>query len=311
MRSRQAFRVGWALCMAAMVCAAAARAAADEPAGQEQEARRRRDPLPAGPLLLEQALRGLLEAAPGRETLEDVMRRVADRNQADAEAAQRRQFLQQQAQHFENLLRPLLGAELSYARRCCGSLSQPQRAEVLEATLKGGRSLAERLARLQLDGFEDGVAPPDIRREIHEKVAAVLEPRAAPEEFAAYAREARLRQERRTDAARTRIVAKLDEHLGLTSSQRRAVLDDLTAHWQADWIRELEDHDGVMINNYPPAPDFAASSIEPHLDPIQREQWTFWREVAGSNSVPRSGIDWSELNGLQQGQQRIDPWWRK
>jgi len=88
------------------------------------------------------------------------------------------------------------------------------------------------------------------------------------------------------------------------------VLEDLRRHWEPDWIRELEDHDGVMINDLPPAPDFAAARIVPHLDPVQRTLWTEWSKAAGWNAVPRGGIDWSELNALQQHPQKIDPWWR-
>lgn len=271
---------------------------------------RRREPLPAGPLLFEQALQGLLDATrPGRETLDDVMRRAAARNQADAEAVQRRQFLEQQTQHLESLIRPLLNAELSYARRCCGSLSREHRAEVLKATRAAGRTLAERLARVQIDGVEDGARPLDIRLTIHEKVAGALEPRATKEEFAAYTREARLRLGRRATAARLRIVVKLDEQLGLTSAQRQAVLDALEADWQPAWLRELQDQGGVVINNFPPAPDYAASSIEPHLDRLQREQWTVWRKAAGSESFSMGGFDWSDLNGVQNDQQRFDAWW--
>jgi hypothetical protein len=271
---------------------------------------RRREPLPAGPLLFEQALQGLLDATrPGRETLDDVMRRAAARNQADAEAVQRRQFLEQQTQHLENLIRPLLNAELSYARRCCGSLSREHRAEVLKATRQAGRALAERLARVQIDGVENGAQPLDIRLTIHEKVAGALEPRAAKEEFAAFQQEARGRLERRATAARLQIVVKLDQQLGLTSAQRQAVLDDLEADWQPAWLRELQDQGGIVVNNFPPAPDYAASSIEPHLDRLQREQWAVWRKAAGAESFSMGGFDWSELNGLENGQQRFDAWW--
>ena len=216
MESTTGFRAWPAWCVAAAsFLATAARGDDAAPAQAEQdrarggpdaanaradEERRRREPLPAGPLLLEQALRGLLEAAPGRETLDDVMRRAAARNRAAAdaaEAAQRRQFIRQQAQHFEKMIQPLLNAELEYVRRFCGSLSREARTEVLMAGQEGVRSLAERLARLQFEGAEAGSGPLDLRLVIHEKVAGVLEPRAADEEFAAYARESRLRQERR------------------------------------------------------------------------------------------------------------------
>lgn len=269
-------------------------------------------PLPPAPVLLEQVLRGLFEAAPGRDALEDVMARAAARNRAAAQAAevaQRRQFVRQQAQQFEQFLQPLLRVELALVRHACGSLPAADREEVLAAARQAVRDLAERVARRQFEGLGDA-GPVDVRAVLHEQVAAALEPRADREEFAAYARESQQRQERRAEAARLRIVAKIDQQLGLTATQRHDVLEDLRRHWEPDWIRELEDHDGVMINDLPPAPDFAAARIVPHLDPVQRTLWTEWSKAAGWNAVPRGGIDWSELNALQQHPQKIDPWWR-
>jgi len=287
--------------------------AADEPPPETPRAERDKiEPLPPTPLLLEQALRGLFEAAPGLETLEDFMQRASNRNRAAAEAAaevQRRQLIRQQARHFEQFLQPLLGVELALVRDTCGSLPAAARREVLAASRRAVGQLAEEVARRQMDG-QGGTDTIDVRQELHRRVAAALEPLAAPEEFAAYQRESLLRQERRAEAARLRIVAKLDQQLGLTAAQRGDVLEDLRIHWQADWIRELENHDGVLINDQPPAPDFAAARIVPHLDPVQRMQWDAWARAAAWDAVPRGGIDWGALNALQQHSQKIDAWWR-
>lgn len=268
-------------------------------------------PLPPAPLLLEKVMRGFLDGGPARETLDDVMRRAAVRNRAAAEAAERKQMVRQQVIQFEQMLQPLLAVELAFVRRSCGSLSPEVRRELLTTARQALHDVAERMARAQFEGVEDGAAGPlDVRRAIHETVSAALEPRAGRDEFTAYRREARLRHERREEAARIRIVAKIDEQLGLSAAQRAAMLEDLRARWQPDWIRELEDHDGMMINDQPPAPDFAAACIEPHLDPAQRQQWRQWSGVASSSQIPRSSVDWSELNAIQQGQQKLDAWWR-
>ena len=154
------------------------------------------EPLPPAPLLLEKVMRGFLEAAPGRDTLDDVMRRAAARNRAAAEEVQRRQFIRQQAQQFEQLFQPLLRVELSFVHRACGSLPPEDRKEVLAASRQAVRELAERVARQQLEG-QAAAGPVDIRSALHEKVAAALEPRADRAEFAAYERESRLRRDRR------------------------------------------------------------------------------------------------------------------
>lgn len=277
-----------------------------------REGPRKLEPLAPAPVLLEQVMRDVLEAAPARETLDDVMRRAAARDGAAAAALQRRQFLRQQTMQFEQMLEPLLAVELVFARRACGSLPPVSRREVLAASRRALSDVAERLARLQLDGVGREDERFDTRRVLHEQVAAALAPRAAAAELASYEREWQLRQSRRAEAARVRIVAKLDEQLGLTEAQRRAVLEDLESRWQTDWIRELEDHDGMMINEYPPAPDFAEASIVPHLQADQVEQWRKWRAAAGWHAMPRNAVDWTDLNVLQpQVVQPSDAWWRQ
>ncbi|MFM9059168.1 MAG: hypothetical protein ACKOSQ_08600 [Planctomycetaceae bacterium] len=284
------------------------------PAGDaEPEAGPRKlEPLPPVPQLLEKVMQGLLEGMPvKKETLDDVMRRAAGRNRAAAaaaEAAQRKQFIRQQTQQFEQMLQPLLHVELALARRSCGGLTPEARREVFAAARDAVHDVAEQVARRQFEGGGEADHV-DVRRAIHERIAAAIGPRAAADEFAAYERESRERQERRAEAARIRIVAKIDAQLGLTAAQRSAMLEALRAAWQASWVRELEDHDGVMVNDLPPAPDFADAAIAPHLDQAQRRQWRTWADAAGWNAIPRGGIDWAELNALQQAQSKPDAWW--
>lgn len=312
MRLSPRFGAGLACCGGVLVVWAGVcgPAAADGPPAPDTHAEPEKlEPLPPAPLLLETMLRGLFEAVPERALLDDIKRRLADRNREAVAAAQHRQFVRQQAQQFEQLLQPLLRVELALVRHTCASLPAEARQEVLAAARQAVRELAERVARRQVEG-QGPAAPLDVRLLLHEKVAAALEPLASREEFAAYQTESRKRLERRAETARLRIVAKLDQQLGLTTAQRDDVLADLRTHWEADWIRELENHDGVMINDRPPAPDFAAAWIVPHLDEVQRTQWQAWSQAAGSEAVPRGSIDWSDLNTLQQSPQRIDAWWR-
>lgn len=297
---------------AVLLAAVAAAAEADRPAAPTGDAQRRKvEPLPAAPLLLDKVIRGFLEAAPGRETLDDAMRRAAERHAGAVAAEQRRQLVRQQTQQFETMLQPLLHVELAYVKRSCASLPPAARADVLAAARQAVRHAAERLARLQIEPEGADVENFDVRRAIREKVLTALGPRAAAEELAAYERESRFREERRAEAARIRIVSRLDEQLGLTAAQRQALLDDLRAGWEAAWIRALDDHDGLIINGQPPAPDFAEPRIVPHLDPDQARMWRQWREVANWKSVPPRQVDWSQLT-IQgpHGPQKPDSWWQ-
>jgi hypothetical protein len=296
--------------LAVAVLLLAAAAGADEPGASAPAGEGKLEPLPPAPMLLDKVLRGFLEAAPGRETLDDVMRRAAARHANAVAAEQKRQLIRQQTQQLESMLQPLLSVELSFVKRTCGSLPPAARREVLVAARQAARQIAEHLARLQIDGLGD-VGPLDVRRALHEKMLAALEPRAEKDELAAYERESRLRQERRAEVARIRIVARLDEQLGLSAAQRRAVLDDLRAGWQEPWIRVLDDHDGLLVNGRPPAPDFAEGTIVPHLDPDQVARWRQWSGIANWKSVPPQHIDWSELNVQRpQGDQKPDAWWQ-
>lgn len=323
MRVRPTFAV---VVCCGVAAAAAGSARADEAGGAAKpedprlvgkpRAEGKLEPLPPASILLERVKQESLEDGPVRETLDDVMRRAAARNPAAvaaAEAVKRQQFIRQQALNFEQTIEPLLTVELTFARRACGGLSAAARREVLAAAREALREVAERLARLQFEGDGGAATPFDVRRELHERVAAALAPRVTEPELADYDRAWQLRRARREEAARIRIVAKLDGHLGLTAAQRRDVLEDLRAHWQPGWIRELEDQGGLMNQDLPPAPDFADASIAPHLDPDQLEHWRQWRAANGSQSRPRSAVDWSELNVLQPAQrqgQQPDAWWR-
>ncbi len=121
---------------------------------------------------------------------------------------------------------------------------------------------------------------------------------------AAYDRENTSRVERRAEAARVRIVAKLDEQLDLAAAQREAILKDLRSNWEPDWVRELDDRGGLIVNNHRPAPDFAEACILPHLDAAQRQAWRVWCRAAGSRMVGRR-IRWQfDGSGLPP-----DRWW--
>ncbi len=303
-RTSRIARTAAGCCASAALLVGAGVAAAEQPPAAPLQ------PLPPAPELLERVMRGFLESVPDHETLDDILKRATVRNRAAVEEAQRRQFIRQQAQQFEQMLQPLLAAELAFVRRACGSLAPDDRRAVLAAARQAVQGISEKIARQQLEGLGDAAGGVEVRQSLHDLVAAAVAARAAPEEFAAYQRESRLRLERRAEAARVRIVSKLDEQLGLSAAQRRDVLDDLRAHWSGAWIRELEDHDGVMINGRPPAPDFADASIAPHLDATQLRCWREWSQAAGWDAIPRGGVDWSDLNALQQGQLKIDSWWR-
>jgi hypothetical protein len=147
----------------------------------------------------------------------------------------------------------------------------------------------------------------DARALLHQRIASAVESVVEPEAVAAYRRESAAREARREEAARIRIVAKVDEHLDLTAAQREAILADLRQRWQASWIRELFDNGGVVVNGQRPAPDYAAACITPHLDPKQQEAWAAWARAASGRQV-------NIAQGMRfdgQGLQQDDEWWKR
>jgi len=237
-------------------------------------------------------------------TLEAVGRREEVAEQVQVNAAQRAQ-IEQQANQLEKFFQPVLASELEMIRQSCGSLDAAARRQILAAGQKLVKQTARQFAERQLTG-RLGRDAFDPRREIRTGLEAAVRTVAAADELAAYEREQAERIGRQATAARLRIVAKLDHQLDLSASQRRAIEQDLERRWQADWLAVLSETGG-LINNFPPAPDYAAAAIEPHLGPEQRTAWEAWSRSAGARIMGQRQ-NWS-FDG--QGLQGVDPWWTR
>lgn len=253
---------------------------------------------PAAPLQLEILQRALGD---GLRALVDpaAARRDDQKARAEADAARRKQ----QAQQVEQMLQPVVRTELEQVRQSCGSLTPEARRIIAAAARDTAREVA--MAWVGRQGRPDGESF-DAREQLHAGIAQAVEALVDPEEFAAYRREAAARRSRREEAARVRIVAKVDEQLDLSADQREAILADLRNRWQPDWIRELQDAGGIVVNGHRPAPDFAGVCITPHLDAGQREAWSAWTRVAGSRHVNTGPTMRFEGHGLLQD----DDWWK-
>jgi hypothetical protein len=225
-------------------------------------------------------------------------------DQAKINPGQRAQ-IEQQAIQLEKFLQPVLASELETIRQSCGSLDAAARKQILAAGQKHVKQAARQFAERQMTGRmgREGFDP---RQEIRAGLEEAVRTLAAAEELAAYAREQAERSSRQVTAARLRIVAKLDYQLDLSAAQRQAIEQELERRWEAAWLSVLGETGG-QINNFPPAPDFAAAAIEPHLAPEQRVAWEAWSRVAGAKIMGQRQ-NWS-FDG--QGLQAIDPWWTR
>jgi hypothetical protein len=222
---------------------------------------------------------------------------------AAAQQDQRQQQIEQQAKQMEQFFQSPLQAELELVRRTCGSLAPEARTAIAAAGDEAVKATSKQFAAWQFGNRDRKKF--DGRRMIQEAVMAAVKPHAKPEEFAAYEREQAARLARRERAARTRIVAKLDEVLELSVAQRGAIAADLENRGEAGWIRELDDTGGMRFGNYPPAPDFADACIAPHLDERQRTEWKQWTQQAGWSRMSQH-FGWNfDGQSLQP-----DPWWK-
>jgi hypothetical protein len=246
---------------------------------------------------LENAVQAALGAAPDELRARQEERRAAARS--------RREQLERQARHVEQLLQPLLRAELEMVRSICEDLTSEARREVLEAARGEVERLAQEMAAQQIAG-NPATSAGDPRSQLHGRIITALAAHVTADTLDSYRQEHDQRVRRRAEAARVRIVAKLDARLDLDAAQREAILADLREGWESSWLRELDDRGGLVINGLPVCPDYADSRIAPHLDPRQLELWRTWSRTAGGRMLGRRTNWHFDGQGLQP-----DAWWER
>lgn len=253
-------------------------------------------------------MRFVAHLAPGVLGLAIVSAQVARADQAEQQKQQAEQYARQiEAQH-----RPFVQAQLELARSTCGSLPAGVRRQVAAAADGPLRAWADECFPRHLGGQRNVTKPmADPLATIHEAVAAALEPHVPADELAAFRREHAAAIARRARAARMQIVAKLDQRLMLSGSQRTAIGADLEKHWQPDWLIELTDAGAATIGGFPPAADFADRCISPHLAEPQRAAWKEWSQKAGWIQIGQRRPDAYTVLNMNSMRQPfpLDPWW--
>ena len=223
----------------------------------------------------------------------------------DAAAQQLHAQQLEQAKQMEQMLQPVLHAELEFIRSTCPDLTPEAKRAIKAAAADAVREAAQRFAAQQ---HRPGRRSLDLSRVLAEKIDPVVEQQVSSDAAAVWRRERDARRERRAEAARLLIVATLDETLELTAVQREAILADLQARWDDAWLSKLQDSGGLIVNGYRPAPDYAAVAIAPHLDDRQRKAWDVWVKAAGWRQAGmHQGWRFPDGPGLRG----ADPWWDK
>lgn len=237
---------------------------------------------------------------------------TAAREPVAAVPPDRQAQIEQHARRLEPQLRPLVQAQLELARATCGSLPAAVRRQVAAAAAAPLRGIADEWAARQF-GVADNPQKQqsDPVKVIHEALAAAVAPHVPPAELAAFRQEHAAAIGRRTRAAQKQIVAKLDQRVVLSGSQRAAIEADLEKNWQPDWLVELADAGNHSFNNAPPAADFADRCIAPHLDAPQRAAWKAWSQTSGWSQFRQSPFDVFQSLQLNSTGEPLppDPWW--
>jgi hypothetical protein len=200
-------------------------------------------------------------------------------------------------QQFVAQMRPILVSELAFVRQMC-DLPVEQRPQVRAAGEAALVDVARKIAGPRQQGlvFLGGLnrLPPEPRQAIREALAAALKRTLTADQMTRYAVESEKRIALRKRAAILSVVARLDDMLCLTETQRQELTKSFDEHWQTKWEQWLQMR-AYGDQYFPLIPD-------QHVVPLlTSEQVAVWR---GLQKVEMSV--WSSGNGQAA---EDDGWW--
>ncbi len=181
-------------------------------------------------------------------------------------------------------LAPLLTAELSFAGRVC-EWSDEQRRAAISAGKKWLKDYTQRMAGNPVAnrgvvqfvngpaaGLENVVNAGDF---VETALADVIRDVLTDDQKATYDAELAKRGRFRMEAVITNMVARLDDKLDLSATQRRKIAHTLEARWRENWAPAPEAF--MHMGDYVPAiPD---EYVTPHLSVEQRALWNGLQKV--------------------------------
>ncbi len=188
-------------------------------------------------------------------------------------------------QQFTNQARPLLRAELLFARNVC----QLNREELRKINRAAQEMLDEVVGKLVEAQFQprarmvvvQGRMPHtlDCQQLLHDGVVAVMKKNLSEAQWSRYEGEMEKRDENRKHATIRYLVDAIDRELYLTSEQCDRLEAAFKEHWENAWTMYLENH---LFGNkhYPTTID---PLVTPLLSDAQRKVWA---------GVPKVGIYW-------------------
>lgn len=179
-----------------------------------------------------------------------------------------------QAKQVAQQLRPVLSAELAFARQICRDLTISERQRIKTAAEAALQSLAlqaveqrKQPERMRAGKQADSMHPVD---QLRIKLAAAIKEHAPPETSERYAAEAARRIGNRRRATIALVVARLDGLLYLTDEQRQEIAASLADFWQTDWENWLQF--SLPLPYLPAIP-------EGHVRCLTADQKTVWHSL--------------------------------
>jgi hypothetical protein len=177
--------------------------------------------------------------------------------------------------------RPLINIELSFVKRVCEPTDE-QMDKIVAAAKEAHKAMASVVTpqgaamAIRAGGIMMFMGPEGERmtvnpyHRVREDVAKLLEPLVAPEQYAKYVEEAKLRDEYERDAAIGIVLDMIDARLVLSAEQRKEIGQKLMNDWKEvdlQWLQNYRNNPQYM----PVMPD---ELILPTLTEAQRKLWT-------------------------------------
>ena len=191
-------------------------------------------------------------------------------------------------QQFTNQARPLLRAELIFARHVCHlnreelrKLNDDAQKMLDEVVTKLVDAQFEPRVRVQMGGQPQGrtVGNLDAHQLLEEGVVAVLKRDLSPKQWSIYEAEREKRDENRKRMTIRYFVDAIDRELYLSTTQRAQLKHQFESHWEPNWSLYLENH--LYGNRYYPMT--IDSLVIPILSNAQQIVW---------HGVQKVGVYW-------------------
>jgi hypothetical protein len=177
-----------------------------------------------------------------------------------------------QVQQFTQQFRPILRAELRFARTVCEPTKEQRKLlaregnQVLKNTVEQFVEFQQMMMR---GAWRGDRAYPDPRKLIQDGLTNAVKANLSPEQSARYRAEVEKWAADQKQVAVRNLVARLDQDLLLSADQRDQLCGSLSSHWDDAWCRSLV----LLMHDDPFYPTIPDQHVVPFLNATQKKAW--------------------------------------